>query len=397
MGFSTGFGISQKQEPGGLPVGPPFAADSAENGLSVDSLTGRIVLGQSPGDATNPATLLNDREIPLSGFGLSFIGADYLGTPHRIRISDDLIEMIGENDNANGTHITMTDLNSGLVTDISNTGTTLQITSGSNVNISGSSVNAEIILTAHDIVNGIGPLVSVSPEIGFDVQGTFNAPAVVKTLMGLSLNDNASAAGSLLMDLQVNSNSVFSVRKDGRLAITDPVTNDAAELLAGSFDMQSGATGDVIQFDTGSIGLLDGAGQFSNISLFNSLNLWDNPSGNRLQLLNDGAGHGFLQEVQNSFVFLDLDLATGLTRIAGDLWNGTIGQLVMQTNNGDLSVVLGDVQAAVNSTLLRVDDNGQSIDLQTAQVTINGTPGFSGTVTPVTSITVVNGIVTAVS
>lgn len=56
---------SQKREiptpPG--PPGPPFTSDSADNGLSVDTISGRIVLGNDVGDPANPAQLLSSREI----------------------------------------------------------------------------------------------------------------------------------------------------------------------------------------------------------------------------------------------------------------------------------------------------------------------------------------------
>lgn len=45
--------------------GPPFAAGSANNGLSVDTVTGKIVLGNDLGDATAPAQLISNREIQL--------------------------------------------------------------------------------------------------------------------------------------------------------------------------------------------------------------------------------------------------------------------------------------------------------------------------------------------
>lgn len=45
------------------PAVPPFPAGAADNGLSVDPVTGLIVLGNDVGDATEPARLLNAREI----------------------------------------------------------------------------------------------------------------------------------------------------------------------------------------------------------------------------------------------------------------------------------------------------------------------------------------------
>jgi hypothetical protein len=52
--------------------GAPFAAGSANNGLSVKTLGGKIVLGQDVGDATNPAILLSNREVPMGGFSITF-------------------------------------------------------------------------------------------------------------------------------------------------------------------------------------------------------------------------------------------------------------------------------------------------------------------------------------
>lgn len=49
-------------------VFPPFPAAAAENGLSVDPVTGAIVLGQDPGAVGNPAQFLSAREIPMMLF-----------------------------------------------------------------------------------------------------------------------------------------------------------------------------------------------------------------------------------------------------------------------------------------------------------------------------------------
>jgi hypothetical protein len=53
--------------------GSPFATGSANNGLSVDAGTGKIVLGNDSGGSL--AALLSDREIPLSGFSIGYIGS----------------------------------------------------------------------------------------------------------------------------------------------------------------------------------------------------------------------------------------------------------------------------------------------------------------------------------
>jgi len=52
-------------------AGPPFVAGSANNGLSVDGTTGKIVFGNDAGG--NLADLLSDRFIDLKGFSANFI------------------------------------------------------------------------------------------------------------------------------------------------------------------------------------------------------------------------------------------------------------------------------------------------------------------------------------
>lgn len=61
------------------PGGAPFPAGSANNGLSVDPGTGKIVLGNDVGGAL--AALLSNREIPMSGHKINFIsnGGETMG------------------------------------------------------------------------------------------------------------------------------------------------------------------------------------------------------------------------------------------------------------------------------------------------------------------------------
>jgi len=58
------------------PSGAPFPANAAYNGLSVDTVTGQIVLGQDVGDVTNPAAFVSNRVIPMAGFDLQIFGND---------------------------------------------------------------------------------------------------------------------------------------------------------------------------------------------------------------------------------------------------------------------------------------------------------------------------------
>lgn len=49
-----------------IPSGSPFTAGSANNGLSVDPISGKIVLGQDLAAVGNPAALLDPRNIPMN-------------------------------------------------------------------------------------------------------------------------------------------------------------------------------------------------------------------------------------------------------------------------------------------------------------------------------------------
>ncbi len=70
MGQGQGSVTVNQKAPIIPPPGPPFAATSADNGLSVDPITGRIVLGNDvPGIA---AMLLSSREIRMNGNDLLF-------------------------------------------------------------------------------------------------------------------------------------------------------------------------------------------------------------------------------------------------------------------------------------------------------------------------------------
>lgn len=54
------------------PAGPPFALTSADNGLSVDPVSQRIVLGNDVLGAAGAGQLLSNREIFLNGFVIQF-------------------------------------------------------------------------------------------------------------------------------------------------------------------------------------------------------------------------------------------------------------------------------------------------------------------------------------
>lgn len=71
--------ISVNQRKVSSTPGPPFPSNSADNGLSVDTVTGRIILGQNLLAPGNPGQLTANKEIPLNGNSL-YIGG-LLGNP----------------------------------------------------------------------------------------------------------------------------------------------------------------------------------------------------------------------------------------------------------------------------------------------------------------------------
>lgn len=69
---------NQRRDVNSGPPGPPFLPTSADNGLSVDAVSGRIVLGQDVGATGDPAMYLSDRELPNAGFSTRMVGTGKL-------------------------------------------------------------------------------------------------------------------------------------------------------------------------------------------------------------------------------------------------------------------------------------------------------------------------------
>jgi hypothetical protein len=78
------------------PAGPPFSPTSAANGLSVDPVTKKIVLGNDTGGTL--ATLLSNREIPLLGFSLKMKSGTAATNLTNLVFSDDPGFIVVEND-----------------------------------------------------------------------------------------------------------------------------------------------------------------------------------------------------------------------------------------------------------------------------------------------------------
>ena len=86
----------------------------------------------------------------------------------------------------------------------------------------------------------------------YSLADTWNASGTTFTGIGLNVTDSASAAGSLLMDLQVGGVSKFSVTKAGAATVTNRLafgtnasfyTTSSNEVSFGSADLLPGTGG----------------------------------------------------------------------------------------------------------------------------------------------------------
>jgi len=62
------------------PAGAPFVAGSADNGLSIDTVTGRVVLGNDSLGVAGLAQLLSNREIFTNGFSITLVDGNIVLT-----------------------------------------------------------------------------------------------------------------------------------------------------------------------------------------------------------------------------------------------------------------------------------------------------------------------------
>lgn len=280
---------SQKREqiPAPAPPGPPFALNSADNGLSVDPVSGKIVLGNDVGLFT--AILLSDRELPMAGFKWSWLN----GT-NRQFVVDPLLDqfILGDYDNAS---------------------------------------------------NGMALLIDDGTQainIGALSTGNFTQ-ILIDDGSGMVIN----TAGTLFGHKDVSSN---------RYLVSDPVNG-------------------LYQF-----GDIDGAGNRTLLSV---------DDGNFVVDLGSVAGGNFYE----------MDVSTGEVVIFGG------GALQVRFSPVTASGVweIGDLGGLANGTRIIFDDATGIFSFanttNTSGITINGMAGFTGTVTPVTSITVEAGIVTNVT
>jgi len=325
-----------------LPSVPPFPAGAADTGLSVDPVTGNIVLGNPlaepyPGSAFIGAgrTINMEQNAAIELHGFDGLGAS-AGSLFMQGNALQLVNPLGS-------------VNPGLF---------MGIQDANNI--------AFQLAIASDVINGITTLGggnTIATSLIFDDSGhlriTNNYPPTVPVDNGavLQVDGDITAADSL-----------------GLMLSTDRATG-----LYQLGDIDNGANGLRLTIDdasqVGRIGnniadqlLIDIANNFYSFSDINA-------ALNGTQLTIDDANNAFrARDFFGDGLFIDFSA---------------------------LRYRLGDIDTAGNGNVIIVDDATNVFDINNTAgnigININGVAGFTGTVTPVVSITVNNGIVTAVA
>lgn len=167
------------------PGGPPFVAAAAENGLSVDPVTGKIVLGNDVGAVGDPAQLLSPREIKLNNQFFEMVG------PVGIQFLVDASGVFGSS------QLTSDDLSSSVV--VFNAG------NGSQANLEANSAGGVVSCSAgSDGINGHFNInaTTVTYFLNFINALTNHAAAAVGTL------NNAPVAGNPTKWIAIRDNGV---------------------------------------------------------------------------------------------------------------------------------------------------------------------------------------------
>jgi hypothetical protein len=357
--------VHQKGQTGN--PGPPFVIGSANNGLSIDPITGRIVLGQAIGTAGNPARFLSNREIPMNGF--SFLMQNAGNTKFFIDPINDTFEFGDFNAQTHGSFFAIDNLGDILINNAAQSFFTI------NPPATGGLITMQM--------NGGAP-----NGMGLQIDGS----------NGIITEGDIFAGGN---------QTLFTI-DDGNQTAEIGISSGVAPALWLDFANQDYAIGDFF-----------GAGNNTNIEIDDNNQEIISTAGNGKFRINNGgfadfifSGAGskkflFADPVNNTYQYGDIngklnstyfEIKDAVKRI--NMFIGTKSVFNFDQING--SYTMGDLGSAGNGMLLQIGDGATgTIDVHNtalnAMFVINGVNGFTGTVTPVNSITVNGGIVTNVT
>jgi hypothetical protein len=356
MGQGQGSVIVNQKAALNTPSGPPFALNSADNGLSVDPISRHVVLGQSVGAVGNPAVLLNSREVPMNFFDFAF--GDLVNGRYMFLDLANFVYTFGDVDDLiSGTKLRIDDIN--MFTQL---GDVNDLNAGNKLTID--NITPEWSIGQRSFIN---ELLIHRPNSGlglsyFDENGNnpFLIPSTVfggNTFLqapdfstGIVLNDSGS--GSV-----VNIGDTGSLGNGTIIALSDP--NQTMNVVD-----KFGDRGLAVDMGLGFYGLGDDAYQNNGSEIF-------------------------IDDNNNE---IDLTMKIG----------GTIGSKGLVLQGDPINIfTLGDGTPSNNGSIVSVNDPTNKIIFKNTAnnvgIMINGVAGFNGTVAPPLTITVNNGIVTNVA
>lgn len=399
MGSSAGQG-SVSFSPKNEPAGPPFPAGSANNGLSVDSGTGAIVLGDDMGGVLSQ--FLNSRYLDVNSNSFNIYDGingqftiDPIGQVIRLGDFTNAVLPYLEIDNFGNRFrviegLAKFDLDKGLGTyrigdlEAEQNGTLISIDDTTENIIAAGSGIVGLNLDFFSDLYSFGD----TANTGFGTKIVIDNTAPNITFQGLGIT-------GLNIDMDSNVYEIGDANGGAlgsKLRIED--VNEQANLILGFNNwLESSNTtgyiniGDIDAAANGSVLTVDDANEIIRTNFANNAN----------------AGF-FLRPTDNFYEFGDRTTRTAFLELKGaDLLAvvalDNVSALKLDKQNQTYNI--GDIDNADNGTYLNVDDFNNKFIFQNAALTslinINGVDGFTGTVTPVTSITVNGGIVTDVT
>lgn len=343
-----------------------FPAGAADNGLSVDGVSGHIVLGD-PAGFTGPANLLNNREIDLDAFSLRFSQRNTSGFDDWFtRWNNNFLEL-GSVNGLQGMALS--------VDYAGNTGIYISNDQGTTGWIppfiffdNGSSEFGRVHFTDNDAVE-LSNFTRSTALAYFAASGNVAIQNAEDTDPSRRLYVQGNGLSELLEMIDSGSN---------RWLFIDDIVGTAA---LGDFD--NGTFGTFISIDSTAARTITAVAGGTNTMLLLNYATGEYGIGDLV-----GGSQG------SSFLIDDNDISATFRRSPGGAQYLLLNATTAFFGFGDLSQINNGNRAYItdNDNIFHLDNS-----TSTLQVEINGTLGFTGTVTPVNSITVDGGIVTNVS
>lgn len=450
MGASTGQGsISNQQKPVAPTPGPPFVAGSAYNGLSIDTVTGQIVLGQDVGAVGDPAALVSNREIPIGVFSFKIVDTgilgntffsinptvgiytfgDYFGISNgtNLEINDALSYcFLGQ---PSGTNLYIDDViqrawiqsQSNFYLDIdkgndlyrfgdingSNTGTTLILNDAIQLSRITSASGNRLFLDALNGLYQIGDIDAFGNRSKLDID---DAAMLTQITVNGNYNVGIDEANFLYVFGDGNNLSVGPLLQlDGVLGVAElygGTTVNKLRLLINEISqtVQFEETGNKRLF----IDVTNALYQFGDITAASAGNnsfIEVDDTNQAFQFFIGTDPYLVADVANNSYALGDFNFASGGTVMYLDSVNGfavyAAGNTLINFNTAANTYSIGDLSAAAGGLKIALLDATNKVQIKntanTAFIEMNGVNGFTGTVAPVNTITVVGGIVTNVA